>query len=139
MSRSKKGPKRTASGWPHVYNLRNRHGRDRFYFWKGRKGDPQVRVQDDVIVGQVFMAAYARFLADLHPYEDRSLRALQRAHQTAVSAGDDPVYPRGTVGWLIGEHEASDKFKRQKNIKAISGQLKWARTQPLRPTDPNSP
>src|SRR4051812_39940279 len=122
--RSKRGPKQTASGWPHVYNLRNRHGRDRFYFWKGRKGDPQVRVQDDVIGGPMFMAAYARFQADLHPYEYRPLlptrKVPARDGSTSAPLNEEPIYRGGTVGWLIREHERTDKFRRQKNIKAIS-------------------
>ena len=67
MARAKKGPKATASGWPHVYNLPNRHGRTRWYFWFGRKGQRQYRVKDDIIYGSEFQVAYARFWAGQHP------------------------------------------------------------------------
>jgi integrase len=140
MGGVKKGPKSTRSGWAHVYNLPNRHGRTRWYFWFGGKGQRQYRVENDIIYGREFQAAYARFLAGQHPYPDQEL--VEQAKALATSTEVKPrtpltQFPVGTWGWLCLEYMKTDAFKRQKNRRAIEGQLLWTWAQPLKITNPS--
>lgn len=123
---------RTKSGVRFVYNFPSRHGRDRWYFWTGRKGDARHRVKDDLVRGATFQQAYGRFLQGLHPYDDgprsilpKRILASQPASKTALE--------RGTVGWLVKRHLETAAFKTQKNRAAIERQLVWAIEQPLVP------
>ena len=141
MARAKKGPKATASGWPHVYNLPNRHGRTRWYFWFGRKGQRQYRVKDDVIYGSEFQVAYARFCAGQHPYPDQEEAEKAQLAVTALPT-QKPVtpltsFPHGTWGWLCLEYMKTDAFQTLKNRRAIEGQLRWTWSQPLKSTNPS--
>jgi integrase len=141
MATVKKGPKPTSSGWEYVYNLPSRHGRTRWYFWFGRKGQRQYRVKDDIVSGKDFQAAYARFLANLHPYPDQEI--METAKSTARSQATDaqpetPLtkFPQGSWGWLCLEHIKSDAFRKQANRRAIEGQLRWTWSEPIKSTNP---
>src|SRR5215217_4762283 len=98
----------------YVYNQPNRHGRDRYYFWRGNKGCRKFRVKDDVITGGAFHQAYGRFLDGHHPYPDQ-----ERAERTQASKKFAvPItgsYPRESWGWLVQEYLRSFAFKRLKN------------------------
>lgn len=130
-----RGYKSTASGWPHVYNMRSRHGRSRWYFWRGRRGDPQIRVAGDIIEGEAFLAAYARFKNGLEPYREGQISAAQTKSLVAATSNSFGVstekYPPGTLGWLLLEHEKTIYFQTLKNKKAIANQFRWIRAQPV--------
>lgn len=132
----RKGPKGTATGWLYVYNLRSRHGRDRFYFWGGRKGQPQIRVKDDIIHGKEFQAAYARFLAGEHPYPEQEQAPKRPTLTKHVPTATLHGYRHGSWGWACIEHMKSTAFQKQKNKRAIEGQLRWTWDQPVKSTDP---
>jgi integrase len=126
-----------------VYNLPNRHGRTRWYFWFGQKGQRQYRVKDDAIHGRAFQAAYARFLAGLHPYPDQEIvekaeAEMAMAAQPATSEPKMPLteFPHGSWGWLCLEHMKTDAFKKQTNRRAIEGQLRWTWREPVKSTNP---
>lgn len=123
---------RTKSGVRFVYNFPSRHGRDRWYFWTGRKGDARHRVKDDVIRGVTFQQAYGRFLQGLHPYDDGPRNILPKQARASQPACKN-AYARGTVGWLVHKHLETAAFKAQKNRAAIERQLLWATEQPLVP------
>ena len=103
MGSVKKGPKSTRSGWAHVYDLPNRHGRTRWYFWFGGKGQRQYRVENDIIYGREFQAAYARFLAGQHPYQDQELVEQAKARTSSKDIKPEtPLnqFPVGTAQTL---------------------------------------
>ena len=126
---------------PYVYNQPNRHGRIRYYFWLGRKGCAKYRVRNDDITCAAFFAAYSRFLDGLHPYPDQE--ASEKA-KTIVPSGSNghpstrvTQFPHGSWGWLCLEYMQTDAFKKQKNRRAIEGQLRWTWEQPLKSTNPD--
>ncbi|WP_243369189.1 tyrosine-type recombinase/integrase [Microvirga solisilvae] len=143
MAKSKKGPKNTQSGWEYVYNLPNRHGRTRWYFWFGKKGDRQYRVKGDIIHGQEFQAAYARFLAGQHPYPGDEANEKAKPHATGVAQKGLTQersltrFAEGSWGKLCIDYMATDKFKTLKNRRAIEGQLRWTWSQPVKASDPD--
>jgi integrase len=125
---------------PYVYKQPNRHGRIRYYFWLGKRGCPKYRVKNDDITCAAFFAAYSRFREGLHPYPDQALRNPVSTVETLI-AQPNPTpltkFPYGSWGWLCLEYMQSDAFKKQKNKRAIEGQLRWTWDQPLKTTNPD--
>ena len=112
MARAKKGPKRTASGWPYVYNQpKKAGGPDRFVFWTGRKGDPKYIVRGNDISSPTFLATYARYQQGQPPYEDRPVRAPKRNPNPETQPTDEG-YAYGTLGWLLLRHMKTADFER---------------------------
>lgn len=125
----------------HVYNQPNRHGRTRYYFWLGGRGNRKYRVKNDDITSPAFFAAYSRFLDGQHPYPDQELaeQAKVEARRARQATPDTPLtqFPFGSWGWLCLEYMKTDAFKMLKNKRAIERQLGWTLNQPLKASQPD--
>ncbi len=128
MARANHGPKNTASGWPGVYNQpKVKGGATRWVFWRG-KPHPKTIVRGNDLSTESFWAAYTRFAAGLHPYEDNSPRSGPKPAAASPAIGG---YPYGTVGWLLLKLMKSEWFLNQKNGRAIEGQYRWIMSEPV--------
>ncbi|WP_048708952.1 tyrosine-type recombinase/integrase [Microvirga massiliensis] len=134
-------PKAQKSPIRYVYDQPNRHGRTRYYFWRGEKGQRKFRVKDDIVTGAAFYAAYSRFLDGQHPYPDQE--AVEKARTDSVeerrkeAKSTSTKFPVNSWGWLCLEYMKTDTFRQQKNKRAIEGQLRWTWDQPLRRSNPD--
>jgi integrase len=121
----------------YVYDQPNRHGRTRYYFWFGRKGQRKYRVKDDIIEGGAFYQAYGRFLEGLHPYPDQEIADKAKEASKLERAIGKSIYTPGTWGSLCVDYFQSKQLKDQKNRRAIENCLRKTLEEPCDLSRPN--
>lgn len=81
----------------YLYCIPNRHGRERWYFWRG-KGHPRVRLEGEPR-SAAFMATYNALLKGEAPAKAQE------------EPDDEPAVPGGTLQWLCNAYFISPEFK----------------------------